>query len=358
MSELWRRYGDARTASELAAALGGELRGDATRRVDGLAGLAEAESRDASFWQGPRGERAFRATRAGIVFVPRQAPDDARSETGATLIAVDAPAVAFARAATLLGLDRVARPGIHPTAILGRGVQLGEAVSIGAYAVLGDVVTIGAGCVIGPACVLEDGVQVGTECRLGARVVVQRDVRLGSRVVVHPGAVLGSEGFGFVRDGEAHRKLPQMGVLCIADDVEIGANTCIDRGASGPTVIGRGTKIDNLVQIGHNVQIGERCLLAGQAGVAGSSVLEDDVTLAGQVGVADHLRVGRGAVAAAQAGITGDIPPGDIVSGYPALSHAHARRVYAVRKRLPELLARVRAVETALGARPREDGTS
>ena len=166
---------------------------------------------------------------------------------------------------------------------------------------------------------------------------------------MHPGAVLGADGFGFVRDRDGHRKVPQLGVLLIEDDVEIGANTTIDRGASTPTIIGRGTKIDNLVQIGHNVRLGERCLLAGQAGVAGSAVLDDDVTLAGQAGVADHVHLGRGVVAAAQAGITGDVAAGEIVSGYPALPHRLARRVYAVRKRLPEIVSRLRAVEAAVG---------
>lgn len=350
-----RRRGVPRTAAELAAALSATVVGDAMREIDGLAGLAEAGPRDASFWQSPRHREAFDGTDAGIVFVPAAlAPASHR----ATLLIVEAPQIAFARAAQTLGLDGDAPSGIHPTAILGRGVTLGAGVSIGPYAVLEDGVALGAGSSIGPGCVLERDVRVGAACRLGPRVVVQRGVVLGDRVVVHPGAVLGAEGFGFVRDGDAHRKIPQLGALVLEDEVEIGANTTIDRGASGPTIIGRGTKIDNLVQIGHNVRIGERCLLAGQAGVAGSSVLEDDVVLAGQAGVADHLHIGRGVVAAAQAGLTGDVEAGTVVSGYPALPHAQARRVYAVRKRLPEILSRLRAVEAAVGATAADDASA
>ncbi len=349
-----RPQGAWRTAGELAAALDATLRGDAARRVNGVAGLTEAGESDVTFLQSPRHAAEYAATRAAVVLVPREAAPSDAPAAGATVLEVEAPLVAFARTAALLGLAEPLPTGVHPTAVLGRGVVLAAGVALGPYTVVGDDVVIGAGTVLGAGVVVESQVRLGAGCRLAARVVVMRGTQIGDRVIVHPGAVLGAEGFGFVREADGHRKVPQVGVLVVGDDVEIGANTTIDRGASAPTIIGRGTKIDNLVQIGHNVRVGAHCLLAGQSGIAGSSVLEDDVVLAGQAGVADHLRLGRGVVAGAQAGITGDIEAGQTVSGYPALPHALARRVYAVRKRLPEILARLRAVEAALEASPGE----
>jgi UDP-3-O-[3-hydroxymyristoyl] glucosamine N-acyltransferase len=340
--------GRALSAGALAQSLGGVVEGDAERLVDGLCGLVEATARDLSFCSGERYVEDLRATCAGIVLATSECVQLAGRSRGPTYIVVADPFVAYARAAEEFAFPASTPRGVHRTAILGARVVLGDGAAIDAYAVIGDDVAIGACSTIGAGAVVEQGVMMGRDVSVGPRVVICEGTRIGDRVRVLAGAILGSEGFGFVRDGELHRKIPQRGILIVEDDVEIGANTAIARGASGPTRIRRGTKIDNLVQIGHNVSVGERCLLAGQAGVAGSSVLEDDVVLAGQVGVADHLRVGRGVVAAAQTGIVGNIEAGTTVSGYPAIPHGLARRVYAVRKRLPELLHRITALEDAV----------
>jgi UDP-3-O-[3-hydroxymyristoyl] glucosamine N-acyltransferase len=332
------------TAQALANAVGGGVVGDASRTVTGVAGLAEAGPDDLSFLLDARHVALFESTHAGIVFAENVENLPPRAG-GPTVIYVPHPLIAFARAADLLGLLRVPVRGVHPTALLGANAHFGSRVTIGPYAVLGEGVRVGERSYIGAGAVVGDGVRIGSDCRVGERVVILSGTELGDRAVVHPGAVLGGEGFGFVRDGDAHRKIPQVGRLVIEDDVEIGANTTVDRGTSAETRIAKGTKIDNLVHVGHNVRIGENCLVAGQSGIAGSAVLESDVTLAGQVGVADHIRVGRGVIAGGQAGLTGDIPPGEMVSGYPALPHALARRVYALRKRLPELFRRLQALE-------------
>ncbi len=335
----------------LADAIGGTVHGDASRPIDGVRGLQEAGPGDASYCTDLRHAADVHASSAGAVLVPAALVETLGDRNlSCTLVSVMDPSIAYARLAEILGVGAIHTGvrGVHPTAVIARGVRLGRDAAVGAYVVIGEEVCVGDRCVIGPGVVIEPGVTLGCEVRLGPRVVVCCGTRIGDRVVVQAGAVLGSEGFGYVRDANVHRKIPQRGELIVGDDVEIGANTTIDRGSSGPTEIGRGTKIDNLVQVGHNVQIGERCLLAGQAGVAGSSILEADVVLAGQAGVADHVRVGAGAVAAAQAGITGDIEAGATVSGYPALPHSLARRVYAARKRLPEMLHRIAALEDAV----------
>jgi UDP-3-O-[3-hydroxymyristoyl] glucosamine N-acyltransferase len=193
-----------------------------------------------------------------------------------------------------------------------------------------------------------EGAEIGEDSLLHVNVVVAERCVIGSRCVLHPGAVIGSDGFGYVWDGTAHRKIPQVGIVRIGDDVEVGANSAIDRATLGETRIGRGTKIDNLVQIGHNVVIGEDAVLCGQAGIAGSARLEDRVTLAGQVGVNDHVTVGRGAIATGQAGVTGSVPAGAVVSGMPAAPHREFLKRSALVARLPELARRLEKLEKRL----------
>jgi UDP-3-O-[3-hydroxymyristoyl] glucosamine N-acyltransferase len=234
------------------------------------------------------------------------------------------------------------QPGIHPTAILGRGVTLGDGVSIGPGVVLGDGVTLGARTRLDAYAVIGDGVRVGEDCHLYPSVTVYSGTEIGPRVRVHAGARLGSDGFGYVyRDG-AHVKIPHVGRCLIESDVEIGANSTIDRGSIDDTVIGAGTKIDNLVMIAHNVRIGRLCLLMAQVGIAGSVHVEDGCILAGQVGISGHLTIGRGARLAAQAGVFGSIPAGETWSGYPARPHREALRAQAAMFKLPSL---IRALE-------------
>ena len=192
------------------------------------------------------------------------------------------------------------------------------------------------------------GVEIGEDSALGAHVVVLEGVRLGRRVIVHPGAVLGADGFGFTFDGSQHRKIPQTGGVLIEDDVEIGANTAIDRATFGDTIVRRGTKIDNLVQIGHGVTIGRNVLLAAQVGIAGSTEVHDDVVFGGQVGVGGHLTIGRGAVAVGQSGVTNSLEPRAMVAGYPAIDSREWRKASVLFKRLPELKRRIEIIETRI----------
>jgi UDP-3-O-[3-hydroxymyristoyl] glucosamine N-acyltransferase len=229
---------------------------------------------------------------------------------------------------------------VHPTAAVGRGATWEAPVEIGAHAVLGTGVRLGKNVRIGAGCVLGDGVALGDDTQLYPGVTCYSGTALGKRVIVHAGAVLGSDGFGYVpgREGEAHRKIPHVGRCLVGDDVEIGANTCIDRGSVDDTVIGAGTKIDNLVHIAHNVRVGARCLIMAEAGIAGSVQVEDEAIIAGQAGIGDHLTIGRGARVLVQSGIIADIEPGATVSGYPARPHREYLRAQAALYRLMKIV--------------------
>jgi UDP-3-O-[3-hydroxymyristoyl] glucosamine N-acyltransferase len=231
--------------------------------------------------------------------------------------------------------------GVHPTAVIGARVAFGVGVSVGPYAIVGDDVELGDGAVVGPHCVLGAGVSVGERSHLVASVTVYSGSRIGKRVTVHAGARIGSDGFGYVQRDNQHLKIPHVGRCILEDDVEIGANTTIDRGSIDDTVIGGGTKIDNLVQIGHNVRVGRACLIMAQAGIAGSVRIEDGCMILGQVGIAGHHTIGKGARLAAQAGVFGDIPAGETWSGYPARPHKEALRAQAALFKLPSLLRRI-----------------
>jgi UDP-3-O-[3-hydroxymyristoyl] glucosamine N-acyltransferase len=231
--------------------------------------------------------------------------------------------------------------GFHPTAVIGAGARFGRSVSIGPYAVIGDGASLGDGAVVGGHCVVGAGVQIGEHGQLFPSVTVYSGSVIGNRVTIHAGARIGSDGFGYVqRDGQ-HLKIPHVGRCIIEDDVEIGANTTIDRGSIDDTVVGAGTKVDNLVQIAHNVRIGRMCLIMAQVGIAGSVRVEDGAMLLGQVGVSGQHTIGKGARLAAQAGVFGDIPAGETWSGYPARPHKEALRAQAALFKLPSLLRRI-----------------
>jgi UDP-3-O-[3-hydroxymyristoyl] glucosamine N-acyltransferase len=265
------------------------------------------------------------------------------------------PYLAYARAAQLLHPQKRPPAGIHPTAVVDASARLGEDVHVGALAVIGPDARVGARTVIHPHVVVYAEVEIGEDCVLHSGVQVRERCRLGRRVVVQNGAVIGGDGFGFARDERGrYEKIPQVGIVVIEDDVEIGALSAVDRASLSETRIGRGTKIDNLVQIGHSVTIGEDSVLAGQVGVAGSTRIGNRVTLAGQVGVAGHLAIGDGAVATAQTGIPNSVEKGAVVSGYPAIDNRDWLKASAVFARLPELQRRVRElsqrVDELLGA--------
>lgn len=289
---------------QISKALHGRVIGDGGREITSVASLAAAAAGDLSFVEDEKYLELAAQCRAGAVLAGEFAAAGGPG-LSATLVIVEKPRLAFAKAAALLARAGRTTTGIHGKAVVDPSAEVGANVSIDAFAVIGKNVEIGGNTVIGPNCVIFDDVKVGADCELVARVTVYPKTRIGDRVTIHAGAVLGSDGFGFVRDertGEYH-KFPQIGRLEIGDDVEIGANCTIDRGALDATVIASGTKLDNMVHIGHNAQIGRNIVIAAQTGISGSSVLEDNVVVAGQVGIADHVRIEEGAILGAQCGV-------------------------------------------------------
>ncbi|HMO64722.1 MAG TPA: UDP-3-O-(3-hydroxymyristoyl)glucosamine N-acyltransferase, partial [Verrucomicrobiota bacterium] len=266
-----------------------------------------------------------------------------------TLIRVPNARVAFAAVLPLFFPEPVPPPGVHPSAVVSPQAEVHPSAHVGPHCVLADGVKIGprtallGGNHLGPDC------EVGEDCRLFPQVVLYGRTRLGNRVRIHAGSVIGSDGYGYVQENGVHRKVQQIGTVIIHDDVEIGANTTIDRGALGATVIGQGTKIDNLVQIGHNAVLGDHCLLVSQVGIAGSSRLGNHVTLAGQVGLAGHLKIGHRVTVSAQSGVMSHIPDGEKWLGSPAVPERLMKRIYLAWQRLPELLRRVAALEQRAG---------
>jgi len=335
---------------ELASRLGCELRGDGELEIRGVAGLDEAGPGELSFLANPKYAEKLGSTRASAVVV---APGQ---ETPVAALVSANPYLTFARAIALVRPAPAPSAGVHASAQVDASAVLGAGVHVGPLAVVAAGVRIGARSVVHARVVLCEGALIGEDCVLHAGVTVRERCRLGNRDVVQNGAVVGSDGFGFARDeaGRYH-KFPQVGIVVVEDDVEIGALTAIDRAALGETRIGRGSKLDNLVQIGHSVRIGEDTVLAGQVGVAGSTKIGKRVTLAGQVGVAGHLELGDGVIATAQTGIPSSVEAGTVVSGYPAIENRAWLKSSAVFAKLPELQRRLRElekkVESLLGPR-------
>ena len=326
--------------AEIAGVTGATLAGPGELVFRGFAPLADAGPEEMSFVAGPRNAAAARASRAGALIVA-----SAEQAAGRPALIHPNPTAAFAAALSHLHPEPPPAPGRAATAVVSAQARLGDAVSIGPGAV------VEAGAVLGDRCVLEAnafvgaGASLGDGVRIGVGAVVAAECRVGARCRISPGAVIGAEGFGYVWDGEAHRRIPQVGIVVLEDDVDVGANACIDRAALTETRIGRGTKIDNLVQIGHNVVVGEHSIICGQTGIAGSARIGRGATLAGQVGVGDRMVVGDRATVTAQAGVMRDVEPGAVVSGMPAEPHGDFLRREAAADRLPELFDRVRALE-------------
>jgi UDP-3-O-[3-hydroxymyristoyl] glucosamine N-acyltransferase len=325
---------------KLAEALGAVLEGDPERTVSGVAPLQTAGPDDVAFVSDVRHLEAARVSRAGAFLTP----SEATGLPGAVLRCA-APRLTLIDLLGLFHPSDALVPGIDPSAVVSREALVDPTAAVGALAV------VEAGAVIGPRVRLHPfvyvgpGAQIGEECVLYPHVTVRDGVRLGRRVIVHPGAVLGADGFGYQFDGAVHRKVPQVGGVIVEDDVEIGANTTIDRSTLGDTIVHRGTKIDNLVMIAHNVEIGEDAILAAQVGIAGSCHIGRGVVLTGQVGVADHVTIGAGAIALAQTGIAFDVPAGEKVMGYPARPTNLGWRIVVAERQLPDLVRRVRQLE-------------
>ncbi len=287
----------------------------ATRMLHGVAPLQNAGPEHVSFLDNRRYVDALRATRAGAVIVR---PDLAGAVPDtAAAIACDDPYVGWARAAGLFHPAPPSRPGTHPTAVIDPSARIASTAEIGPYAVVAARAEIGERCRIGPHAVIGEGVMLGEDCRVGAGASVSHAL-IGARVHLYPGCRIGQEGFGFATTAQGFLTIPQLGRVLIGDDVEVGANTCIDRGSAQDTVIGAGSRLDNLVQIGHNVRMGRCCVVVGQAGISGSTVLEDFVVIAAQAGLAGHLRIGRKARIGGQAGVMADVDPEADVVGSPA----------------------------------------
>jgi UDP-3-O-[3-hydroxymyristoyl] glucosamine N-acyltransferase len=330
---------------DIAERLACRLDGDGDLEIQRVAPIERAEAGDLTFIANPKYQAHLSTTRASAVIVP----ETLEGRGFAALLRTPQPYLAFARAVELLSDAPKPAPGIDRSSAVAPDAVLGDGVSIGAFAVVGAGTVIGARTVVYPHTVIGPGARIGDDCVIHAHVSIRERVAIGDRVVIQDGAVIGSDGFGFVKqDDGSHLKIPQHAAVVIEDDVEIGANTTIDRPAVGETRIGAGTKIDNLVQIAHGVTVGRRVLFASQVGIAGSTIVGDDVVLAGQVGVAGHLRLGKGVVATAQSGIPNSVDDGAFISGYPAIDNREWLKSSAVFRQLPALKKRVADLEKRL----------
>jgi UDP-3-O-[3-hydroxymyristoyl] glucosamine N-acyltransferase len=347
--------------AELAALVGGRVVGDdAEVLIVRVASLESAGAGAISFVEDKKFLEAAKTSGASCLLVP-EGMGDAAGEFAATLIEVARPKLAFALVAEALH-PKVKRAGaIHPTAIVAESASVAEGVFIGAGVCVGEGVRVGRGTQVLAGAVIEDDVEIGNDCVIHPNVVLYRDVRLGSRVVLHAGVVVGADGFGYVRGPDGYHKFPQVGAVVVEDDVEIGANSCVDRGALGETLIGRGTKLDNLVQVAHNVRIGERVVIAAQTGISGSTVIESDAVIGGQVGMGDHARVGAGAIIGSKAGVLPGkiVRAGAVVWGVPVRPldeykrlNAHFGRLPQMRAEIEELKRQVRELSARLAGQP------
>lgn len=327
--------------SDLAARLQCRLDGDGDLDVRRVAGIAEAGPGDLTFFANPKYLAALKATRASAVILGERA-----DPAPCAMLRTANPYLAFGKAVALFADDWKPQPGVHHRAFVAEGARVAADASIGPFAVVSEGASIGARTILHAHVTIGRRASVGDDCVVHARVSVRERVTVGHRVVIQDGAVVGSDGFGFAHAADGtHIKIPQVGGVVIEDDVEIGANTTIDRPAIGETRICAGAKIDNLVQVAHGVTIGRNVLLAAQVGIAGSTAIEDSVTLAGQVGVAGHLTIGTGTIATAQTGIPNSVPAGSFVSGYPAIPNRDWLKASVVFRKLPELRQTIIALE-------------
>jgi len=335
------------TAGQIAELVGGRVIGDPDRQVWGANGLEEAGEGDLCFVRSPKYYSQLRASRASVALVSE--PVDGITPT---CVVVSNPEGAFLRVLRHI-LERTANPakpmGIHPSAWVHPDAAVEEGVGIGPFACVEAGATVGAGSSLGAGVYVGSGARIGRSCIIYPRVVILDRVIIGDRCVLHPGACIGGDGFGFFPHEGRWEKVPQTGTVIIGDDVEIGCNTAVDRATFGATRIGTGTKIDNLVQIGHNVVIGEHCVIAGMVGISGSVKIGNNVRIGAAAGIAGHITIGDGASIGARSGVAHSVPPGGAVSGFPAVDHALSRRIMVSQSRLPDLVRRVREIERRLG---------
>jgi len=335
---------------ELANRLGAELRGDAEQEITGVKGIEEAGPSEITFVANPRYAGLARTTRAAAVLVEPEF-----QEIPVATLRIRNPYHAFSRALAFFYQPPAYPPGIHPTAVIDPTAEIGEGAHIGAYVVVGPGVRLGPRATLLPHVVLYPNVRAGSHLFAHAHAVVREGCILGEHVTLENGAIVGADGFGFAKNDAGHwEKIPQSGPVRLGDRVDVQANACVDRATVGETRIGSGTKIDNLVQVGHGSAVGENTLFCAQAGLAGSSVIGNNAILAGQAGVAGHCSLGDGVILTAQSGVSHDIPAGKMVSGSPGFDNRLWLRAVAAFQRLPEMLKRLDRLEKAVGAKPSE----
>ncbi|MCX8109976.1 MAG: UDP-3-O-(3-hydroxymyristoyl)glucosamine N-acyltransferase [Syntrophorhabdaceae bacterium] len=330
---------------EICEIIDGELIGDGSIIISGISGIEEAKKGDITFLVQAGYERYIDTCQASAIIVSSAYADRFKDKN---LIVVQNPQLAYIKVAGLFDLNKNKEPGISPLAIISKDAEIAPDAAISPFVYIGQGVKIGRGVWIHPFVYIGDGASIGEDTIIYPGVTIYNRTEIGKRVIIHGGSIIGADGFGYMWDGEGHRKIPQLGKVVIEDDVEIGANVTIDRASLDKTVIKKGTKIDNLVQIAHNVTIGENSIIVAQVGIAGSSKIGRNVVLAGQVGVRDHVVIGDNVRAGGQTGITKDVKAGSSVSGTPHMPHKEWLKLQAQLKRLPELFERMKKIEERL----------
>jgi len=329
------------TLGKIADTVKGKLVGDPSIVITGISGIKEARKGDITFLANSKYQRLMKITRASAIITSRDLADSDKP-----LIITANPSLAFSKVVELVYPNHIGYPkGIHPSAVISKSAKIGKNVSIGPNVIIENNVSVGNNTLIYGGCYIGSFTVIGQDCLIYPNVTIREKIEIGRHVIVHSGTVIGSDGFGFATVRGVQKKITQIGAVVIEDDVEIGANVTIDRARFDKTVIGKGTKIDNLVQIAHNVVIGKNCIIVAQVGISGSTTIGKGVILAGQAGLVGHITVGDGAIVAAQAGVTKSVPKGTKVSGYPAKPHQTAKKVNACVQRLPEMYRRVKELE-------------
>ncbi len=340
----------ARTVGELADVVKGRIYGDPQTVIRGIAAIEDARIGDITFAESLRFLQNAAQSEASAILAP-EVMDPIQAASGAkTLIQVSNPRLAFAQLLDLFAPEQYAQRGIDPTVVIGADFRHGANVSIGAHCVLGENVRLGDNVTIHPLAYLGDDVEIGDNTVIHPNVTLLRGTVVGSGCIIHSGTVLGADGFGYLTMGGHHRKIPQIGNVALGDNVELGANVTVDRARTGTTRVGSGTKIDNLVHIGHNCEIGEDCLIVAQVGLAGGVDVGKNVIIAGQSGVKEQVKIGPGAIIGAQTGVMGDVPAGAFVSGYGAKPHKEVLRTQAAVHQLPDLMKKFREMERRMKA--------
>jgi len=329
------------TLEDIAKLVEGELVGDKNIPITGISGIKEAKKGEITFLANPKYESLLETTEASAIITSKLPVNSSKP-----LIRTENPSFAFAKVVAMFAPETIRHPkGISPQAYISSKARIGKNVAIGPFTIIEDDATIDDDTIVYGNCYVGYDTKIGAKCIIYPNVSIRERITIGNRVIIHCGTVIGSDGFGFAQVKGVQEKIPQIGTVIIEDDVEIGANVTIDRARFDKTFIGKGTKIDNLVQIAHNVIIGENCTIVAQAGISGSTTIGKRAILAGQAGLVGHITVGDGAIAAAQAGVTKSIPPHTMVSGYPARPHDVAKRVNACVQNLPQLYKRIKELE-------------